>query len=265
MKNSQFLTYEGDHPKGTEYINWIFSKDDLKENLTFNKFEKDKENNPLQTYSVVGDLLSVTYKLSVCDFGCRGGDHRIEYIIGKAYNTAVASLKLLRLGFYDESLSLIRSISEITNLLCLFRIEPNSYKDWVEATEQERIRNFGPAKIRKKIISVAAQPPVDKEYYSKLCEIGVHVNPETRPAGYNKHKLALVGGFVMDHAPTAILNDLANNLFFCALMGSSCILEKDDFMNLTDDLKKMVEQIGDLTIMNLEEHIEKLNKAPNKK
>ena len=115
MDSSQFLFFEGDLPKGLDYINWIFSKDERKEAKTLEKFKKDSENNSLRTYEALGDLLGMLYNLAVCGYGCHGGDHKIEYITGRTYNLAISSLKLLRLGHYDESLSLIRSISEIVN------------------------------------------------------------------------------------------------------------------------------------------------------
>src|SRR5689334_18633072 len=113
--DSQFLFFSGDLPKGIDYINWVFSKDDIKEAKTFDKFKLDGDNS-LQTYDALGDLLGMLYKLAVCGYGCHGGDHKIEYITGRSYNLAISALKLLRLGYYDESLSLIRSMSEVVNL-----------------------------------------------------------------------------------------------------------------------------------------------------
>jgi hypothetical protein len=255
MKESQFLTFEGQLPKGLAYIDWIYSKDQLKERLTLEQFKKDTEEHSLVTYQSIGDMLGMFYRLSVCAYGCRGGDHQIEYMIGKAYNTGVAALKLLRLGFYDESLGLIRSLSEIANLLCLFKISPDAYDIWRAAGERERIRDFGPGKIRSKIVELNAEPPISQAYYAKLCEIGVHVTPKTRPSGYNEHELALVGGFVIPFAPIAVINDLSFNLFYCILMGASCVLPIDRFMDLTDELKEHLGKMGELSIINLEEFI----------
>jgi hypothetical protein len=264
MDSSQFLFYQGDPPKGLDYINWIFSKDDIKETKTFEKFKKDTVNNSLQTYEALGDLLGMLYKLAVCGYGCHGGDHKIEYITGRTYNLAISSLKLLRLGHYDESLSLIRSISEIINLLCLFRIDPKAYSEWTKCNQKDRIQKFGPAKVRTRITKIGPEPPISQEYYSKLCETGVHVTPDTVPSGYNEHKLALVGGIIIEYAPTAILNDLTNNVFWTILMASSNILSKDEFMGLTDELKPYQEKIGELTITNLDDYVQK-NKPSEKR
>ena len=260
---SQLLFYKS-LPTGKEYIDFIFSKDSLKEDKTLTLFKNDIENKSFQTYETVGDLMGILYKLSTCGYGCRGGSHTIEYISGRAYNLSISALKLLRIGFYDEALSLIRSISEIINLFCLFRIDTSSYEDWLKCSTKDRIYKYTPSKVRKKLTDLNVTAPVSFEYYSKLCETGVHVTPETKPSGYNEHSLALVGGFVIEHAPSAILNDLANNIFFLILMASSCILPKDKFMELTEVLKTYENKIGGLNIENLEEHIAKVKKKSKK-
>ena len=43
---------------------------------------------------------------------------------------ARACVRLLKFGFYDESLSLTRSIGEIANLLCLFTIDKAEPEKW---------------------------------------------------------------------------------------------------------------------------------------
>lgn len=264
MDSSQFLFFQGDPPRGMDYITWIFSKDDIKEAKTLEKFKNDVDNNSLQTYEALGDLLGVLYKLAVCGYGCHGGDHKIEYITGRTYNLAISSLKLLRLGHYDESLSLIRSISEIVNLLCLFRIDPTAYSEWRKCSQKDRIQKFGPGKVRARIAKIGPDPPISHEYYSKLCETGVHVTPDTIPSGYNEHKLALVGGIVIEYAPTAILNDLTNNVFWTILMASSNLLTKSEFMDFTDKLKPYTGKTGNLTIETLDEYVQK-NKPTGKR
>ena len=246
---------------GEKFIDLIFSADSEKEKITISLIDKEKTS----TYNSVGILLQMLYKLSVCAYGCRKGDHKIEYLTGRAYNTSLAALKLLRIGFYDESLGLIRSVAEIVNLLSLFRIDTEEYDNWVSSDEKERIRNFGPAAVRKKLeTKTDLEIPISKEYYSKLCEVGVHVNPETRPSGYNIHDRAMVGGFVLEYAPIAILNDLQYVVFFSVLVSSSCTLEKGKFIEITNILKEHVLKSEELSIMNLEDYVQEKRKTPNK-
>jgi len=246
MKGQKVDSFLSQELTGEKFIELVFSVDNEKEERTTSLISKGP------TYASVGVLLQMLYKLSVCGYGCRKGDHKIEYLTGRAYNTSIASLKLLRIGFYDESLSLIRSVAEIINLLALFRIDTEEYDSWVSSSEKKRIRGFAPASVRKKLEKKTdLEIPISKEYYSKLCEVGVHVNPKTRPAGYNIHDRAMVGGFVLDHAPIAILNDLQYVVFFSVLISSSCTLEKEKFIEVTEILKEHTLKFDELSIMNL--------------
>src|SRR2546421_338209 len=68
----------------------------------------------------LGTVLSLLDRLSTCSWGCRGGDHVPEYLLGRAVTNLRAAVQLLRLGYYDESLSLTRNAGEVANLLALF-------------------------------------------------------------------------------------------------------------------------------------------------
>lgn len=242
-------------PRGEEFFEWIFSKDKLKESLTIQLYKSDKEFDSFETYKIIPEYLEVLYKVSTCAYGCKGGSHVIEYITGRGYNLGIASMKLLRLGLYDESISLIRSISEIVNLFALFAIEPNSLNEWYTHTERDRIRNFSPAKVRKRISLTTLDAPISRDYYSKMCEVGVHVNPSTRPQGHNKLDRGLVGGFVQEEQAIAIQNDLANNLSWLVIMSLRNSVDKEIFIEETTRLKPLVEKIGNLSLESIEEHL----------
>ena len=83
MKNSTTDSFLNEGLTGEKFIDLIFSADSEKEKRTISLIDKDKNS----TYSSVGILLQMLYKLSVCAYGCRKGDHKIEYLTGRAYNT----------------------------------------------------------------------------------------------------------------------------------------------------------------------------------
>jgi len=253
----QKLYYEKSMPHGKEFYKWIFSKDLLKEDFTLKLYEADEEFKALETYEVIPDFLNVLYKVATCGYGCKGGPHVIEYITGRGYNLGIASVKLLRLGFYDEALSLIRSISEIVNLFALFGIEQGTLTEWYGMTEKERIKDFSPSKVRQKLTKTDLEPPISKEYYSKLCEVAVHVNPQTKPQGNNHIDRALVGSFVFKEQAIAFLNDLANNLGWLALMALRNSVDKITCMNETDILKPLYDKIGKLSLENIDDYLKR--------
>ena len=180
---------------------------------------------------------------------------RDRYITGRGYNLGIAAMKLLRLGFYDESISLIRSISEIVNLFALFGVEPDSLNEWYTQSERQRIRNFTPAKVRKRLSHSPLEMPISREYYSKMCEIGTHVSPSTKPQGHNVLDTGLVGGFVVKEQAIAVLNDLAKNLSWLAIVALNSSVDKETFKKETKRLGPLYSKIGTLDIESIEEYL----------
>lgn len=245
-------------PKGKKFYDWIFSLDGKKEQFTQEIFELDSEFGSGRTFEMIPDFLEVLYKIATCGYGCRGGSHIIEYITGRGYNLGIASLKLLRIGLYDEAISLIRSISEIVNLLALFGIDPDSLNEWYNQNEKERIKNFAPSKVRDRIGKTELEAPIPKEYYSKMCEVGVHVNPKTKPQGKNHIDRAFVGGFVIREQAIAVLNDLLSNLSWLVLTSLRNSVDKKTFMQEMDRLKPLYDKIENpgLSLENIDEYLQ---------
>ncbi len=74
-----------------------------------------------KTIEHLGTVLSMLDRVASCSWGCAGGDHVAEFVVARCTNTARASLRLLNHGYYDESLSMTRSLAEAANLLISFR------------------------------------------------------------------------------------------------------------------------------------------------
>src|ERR1700716_2966510 len=51
----------------------------------------------------LGDLVSLLYRLACCYWGCKGGDHQIEWLLGRVVNQVQSAHRLIRCGFYDEA------------------------------------------------------------------------------------------------------------------------------------------------------------------
>src|SRR4051794_36857888 len=68
-----------------------------------------------QTMEAAGTILSFLYRFACCYYGCRRGDHQIEWLIGKFVNQSVSAHRLVRAAQYDEALTLIRGMGEIVN------------------------------------------------------------------------------------------------------------------------------------------------------
>ncbi len=130
----------------------------------------------------IGDTLSALYQISTID---HKKPQVLQAIAGRVYNHGCGALILLHTAYYDECLNLCRSIGEIANLLSLFDSEPTEFKKWVDASKGQRISNFGPAAVRKKLLDKNGHLPISQEWYSELCESVTHPNPEMVP-GFRK-------------------------------------------------------------------------------
>jgi hypothetical protein len=100
------------------------------------------------TLDGLGTVLSLLYRLACCAWGCRGGDHQMEWLTGRVVNHAVSAHRLIRGGYYDEALVLIRGIGEIANLVWLFDADSTALDRWKAADRRERLNKFGPGKVR---------------------------------------------------------------------------------------------------------------------
>ena len=132
----------------------------------------------------LGTVLSLLDRMASCWWACRGGDHLVEYLCGRVASNARAALRMMRFGFYDEALVLCRSIGEVSNLLQLFAVDSGTLADWKAATRKERMTNFGPMRVRKRLEDLF-EPLIKEERYRLLSEQSAHVVPNTRPQSHN--------------------------------------------------------------------------------
>ncbi len=202
-------------------------------------FEKTKKYGEIldtvdrKNISILGTSMSALYQVGTCHKGCRGGDHILESLAGRVYNISSSALILILEGFYDESLNLIRSAAEICNLISLFSIRPDSYKQWVLANRGNRIKEFSPAKVRQKIENNQCEfePIISKSDYQELCEIATHPTPNTAPNMYNNKNKSHIGGFQQDNGISDSFKKLtfvmlSNAMLFSTIVGKRKLFEE---------------------------------------
>jgi hypothetical protein len=141
----------------------------------------------------LGTVLSLLYRTASCYWGCHGKEHVLEYLAGRTCTSAHAAYRLIGFGYYDEAISLSRSVSEIGNLVQLFFIESSHLRRWLDLPDDERRRAYGPINVRKTLESLGTVVPTDQDQYAWLCEVGTHVTPRTMPQSHNAESRPILG------------------------------------------------------------------------
>ena len=141
----------------------------------------------------LGTVLSLLYRTASCYWGCHGKEHVLEYLAGRTCTSAHSAYRLIGFGYYDEALSLSRSISEIGNLVQLFFVDGSHLCRWLDLPDDERRRAYGPVNVRRALESLGAVVPTDQDQYAWLCEVGTHVTPRTLPQSHNAESRPILG------------------------------------------------------------------------
>lgn len=198
-------------------------------------------------------------RLGTCSWGCHGGDHVVEYLLTRAVGTMQSSFRCIRTGFYDQSLTLTRSIGETANLLALFHADEALKAEWTAADRRTRLNKFGPVKIRILLEGKGELIPIEEERYRELSEIGTHPVPGNRPQDFSEHGRGQIGGRYQESALFITINELAYASFFLGFFGALTT-------NIDDARRKEVAQaaadvyvvIGNIQITNWDDTKQKL-------
>jgi hypothetical protein len=134
-----------------------------------------------KTLGSIEPVLVYLDTISSCYFGCNGGDHAIERLLFRSCCRARAAIRLMRMGFYDESLMISRAVGEIANLLLLFACNPKAIQDWKNKEKWTQ----RPIEIRKALEAAQQAIAVDNKRYSLLSGLGAHSDPEFAPSSHN--------------------------------------------------------------------------------
>lgn len=160
-------------------------------------------------YHKLDGALLLLAQLASCRWGCRGGDHMKENLVRRLINYSLASIRLAKLGFYDESLAILRSLAELANLIELFTIRGQTLSEWLKLSPKERWKAFGPNSVVERIRKTRNPAIVDRETYHKLCALGVHVSPASAKVSHQFDGSVHVGGAFSVPAFLLIINELS--------------------------------------------------------
>ena len=241
-------------PEGLSFLQLVWEQEDSCEVETDKRIPKLGKKAPA-CLQHVGTVLSLVDRMSSCWWVCQQGDHVIEYLCGRVESNARTALRLLRFGFYDESLLVCRAIGETANLLQLFCHDKYAIDEWRVSSRRDRVKNFTPVKVRLRLEELQTTPVINKERYTLLCERGAHVHPKTKPQSHNILGVPIVGARLQEEGMLVCLNELALALATTAIFGAILLdLEIDIRERIFSAAKSLAEQIGGANIVEIDEY-----------
>jgi hypothetical protein len=260
LKNRKLATSESgatvndeplEFPVGLSFLELTQALADKSSNAT-DKFCAEAGKSLPQTMEATGTVLSILYRLACCYYGCRGGDHQIEWLAGKLVNQAVSVIRLVRAAQYDEALMLIRGMGEIVNLLWLFQEDRAEMAAWKSADKKARLNQFGPGAVRHRLEKLSELgSPIDSERYSALCEIATHPTPSLAPGHYRGTGRPVLGAIIQEVGVFVCINELA---YAIAMAAIPVAVLADSNMDLREQIKEqsihLLRSAGSFTVLN---------------
>lgn len=238
------------YPEGLDFLRAAWEMEDRCEELADAVIPTLGEKTP-ECLKRLGQILSLFDRTASCYWECRGGDHVVERVAGRAYSSAKASLRLLRLGFYDESLALTRNVGEIANLLFLFSNDEATLDDWKASSESKRHSKYRPVAVRIKIEALGLPIPVDQDRYKILSGIATHVTPETAPQAHDDRLKPTLGGYFQEVGLMVSLNELAAATAVAAVCAADLIgVSEERRKRIASESVALLRSIGGVNIKN---------------
>lgn len=241
-------------PEGTDFLAFVWELEDQCEIETDKRFSSIGKKLPA-CMKEVGTVLSLLDRMASCSWQCRGGDHLIEYVCGRVSCNARAALRLMRLGFYDESLSLSRNIGEAANLLFLFHSDCEKLVRWQTLSRDERLREYSPLKVRLSLEDLNLIVPIDEERYRLLSERSTHINPHTIPQAHNALSFPILDSSFQAEGLMLCVNEISYALSISTFYGCLLLeLNRETTLKILKSCRSLLVEVGGFDITKIDAH-----------
>ncbi len=250
-------TISQEFPVGCAFLDELEQSADVA-SRTADKFTRSSGEKLPASVEGLGNVMSLLYRAACCFWGCRGGDHQVEWLAGRVINEGMSSYRLIRAAYYDESLMLTRGIGEIANLLWLFGHDPVALPAWQRATPRERLQDFRPQSVRRRLESQGGLVPIDQERYQRLCEIGTHPTPGFAPGHYSGTGRPVLGVLLQPVGVYVAVTELCYSTAMSAHSATGLLGLGDEQRNqLAREAIGLIRSLGAFTVLNYEELLQK--------
>ena len=141
----------------------------------------------------LGELLWWLDGIASCRWGCRGGDHEEEHLLGRISANAAAALLLVRRGYFDPASGVFRQLAETRNLLDLFTHSSQDYREWLRLDEGVRKSRYSAFNVRLKLEKLGIDPVMGEDGYQVLSKYGTHPGPSAEPRPHDSPEEPTIG------------------------------------------------------------------------
>jgi hypothetical protein len=152
-------------------------------------------------------------------------------LAARCFNSGAAALRLARMGYYNQCLSLVRDLMEVTLLLDLFNRDPSTISEWTNASENGRLKKFSPVKVRLRLEDIEkkqGKPPLNRQpAYQRFCTYGAHASPESFRL-ISPDMQTKIGPFPDEGRLKAMIEEIVQHLTFAVIVFLSHLDEEND-------------------------------------
>lgn len=174
----------------------------------------------------------------------------MEFLAGKAANSGYAALNLAKRGYYDQALTINRTLGEIANLLALFGADAAMLDRWKTADERTRKKEFQPFRVRDLLVAKGFALPVNAARYGRLSVYSIHATPDGLPQAHGPRAQAVTSPVYQPAGFLLALNELALAVAFITVFASALIqLPSDVRETLKEVARGLGEKVGAVDIM----------------
>lgn len=207
-----------------------------------------------ETFEALGTAMSYLDRIASCWWGCEGGNHSSERLVGRATSNARAALQLLRTGYYDEALGLVRQIGEAANLVALFVQRDDLYAQWQSATDKARRNRFGPGAVRNLLDKHPLPMPMEQDVYGLLSGRAVHPTPAAVPQGHNVLGVPTMGAYFQEAGALVAMNELAGRIGYLLWLATILTSPRTDRLPLRNAALRLVESVGGANLSTIDDY-----------
>ncbi|MFD1745780.1 DUF5677 domain-containing protein [Rhizobium helianthi] len=144
----------------------------------------------------------------------------------RCFNSGASALRLLRCGYFQPAMTMVRDLIEIYFLMDLFTKQPQSFRDWRTMSEKERKKHFKPIRVRERLDEIDGfKEKKRQKSYDMLSHHAAHVNPNGHQL-ISPGNMTQIGPFPDYGLFRAGFEELATHLGFASVV--VCNLVKTD-------------------------------------